>query len=295
VIGAGGIFLIVYSWGVKAAGANSLEARLRLYEKPLTLDEIELQASFAERVVNPLVELVRSYLSERTPENARLAMQQQLILAGRPNNLSPGDFQALRYATTVIMFVFGLVIGALLKNPLFLILLAGGGALAGFYLPVLWLRQKIDGRRKSIAGAIPDALDLLTIAVEAGLGFDAAITRVTEKFQNALTDEFIQAQKEIRLGRSRVEAMDDMGRRSGVEELHNFVQAIIQSEQLGVGIAKVLRVQADEIRRKRRQRAQEKGAQATLKMMLPMIGCIFPTIWIVLLGPSVLILMKMSH
>ncbi len=89
--------------------------------------------------------------------------------------------------------------------------------------------------------------------------------------------------------------MDDMGRRSGVEELHNFVQAIIQSEQLGVGIAKVLRVQADEIRRKRRQRAQEKGAQATLKMMLPMIGCIFPTIWIVLLGPSVLIIMKISH
>jgi tight adherence protein C len=239
--------------------------------------------------------MLRSYLSDRTPENARLAMQQQLILAGRPGNLSPGDFQGLRYAMTVVFFVFGLVIGALLKNPLFLVLLAAGGAVAGFYLPVLWIRQKIDRRRKSISVAIPDALDLLTIAVEAGLGFDAAITRVTEKFQNALTDEFNQAMKEIRLGRSRVEAMDDMGRRSGVEELHNFVQAIIQSEQLGVGIAKVLRVQADEMRRKRRQRAQEKGAQATLKMMLPMIGCIFPTIWIVLLGPSVLILMNINR
>jgi tight adherence protein C len=295
LIGSVGLFLIIYSWGVKAASANSLEARLRVYDKPLTLDEMELQASFSERVLTPIVDMLRSYLSDRTPENARLAMQQQLILAGRPGNLSPGDFQGLRYAMTVVFFVFGLVIGALLKNPLFLVLLAAGGAVAGFYLPVLWIRQKIDRRRKSISVAIPDALDLLTIAVEAGLGFDAAITRVTEKFQNALTDEFNQAMKEIRLGRSRVEAMDDMGRRSGVEELHNFVQAIIQSEQLGVGIAKVLRVQADEMRRKRRQRAQEKGAQATLKMMLPMIGCIFPTIWIVLLGPSVLILMNINR
>jgi tight adherence protein C len=295
LIGSAGLFLIIYSWGVKAASANSLEARLRVYEKPLTLDEMELQASFSERVLTPIVEVLRSYLSDRTPENARLAVQQQLILAGRPGNLSPGDFQGLRYAMTVVFFVFGLVIGALLKNPLFLVLLAAGGAVAGFYFPVLWIRQKIDRRRKAISVAIPDALDLLTIAVEAGLGFDAAITRVTEKFQNALTDEFNQAMKEIRLGRSRVEAMDDMGRRSGVEELHNFVQAIIQSEQLGVGIAKVLRVQADEMRRKRRQRAQEKGAQATLKMMLPMIGCIFPTIWIVLLGPSVLILMNINR
>jgi tight adherence protein C len=295
LIGSAGLFLIIYSWGVKAASANSLEARLRVYEKPLTLDEMELQASFSERVLTPIVEMLRSYLSDRTPENARLAVQQQLILAGRPGNLSPGDFQGLRYAMTVVFFVFGLVIGALLKNPLFLVLLAAGGAVAGFYFPVLWIRQKIDRRRKAISVAIPDALDLLTIAVEAGLGFDAAITRVTEKFQNALTDEFNQAMKEIRLGRSRVEAMDDMGRRSGVEELHNFVQAIIQSEQLGVGIAKVLRVQADEMRRKRRQRAQEKGAQATLKMMLPMIGCIFPTIWIVLLGPSVLILMNINR
>jgi tight adherence protein C len=290
-----GLFLIVYSLGVKAASSNSLEARLRVYEKPLTLDEIELQGSFIERVVTPLVTRLRSFLTDRTPENARLAMQERLTLAGRPGNLSPGDFQALRYATTVVLFVLGVLLGALLRNPIFLVLLAAGGALGGFYLPVLWIRQKIDRRRKDISRAMPDALDLLTIAVEAGLGFDSAITRVTDKFHNALTEEFSQVQQEIRLGRSRIEAMDDLGRRSGVEELHNFVQAIIQSEQLGVGIAKVLRVQADEMRRKRRQRAQEKGAQATLKMMLPMIGCIFPTIWIVLLGPSILILMNVSR
>ena len=118
------------------------------------------------------------------------------------------------------------------------------------------------------------------------------MSRVTDKFKNALSDEFSQVLQETRLGRPRLEALDDMGRRTGVEDLHNFVQAVIQSEQMGVGVAKILRLQSDEMRRKRRQRAQEKAAQASLKMMLPMVGCIFPTIWIVLIGPAILIVMK---
>src|ERR671937_127072 len=138
--------------------------------------------------------------------------------------------------------------------------------------------------------ALPNALDLLTISVEAGLGFDAAIGRLVEKFHNALTDEFAQVLNEIRLGRPRLEALDDMGRRSGVEELHTFIQALIQSEQLGVGIAKVLRIQSEEMRRRRRQRAEEQAAQAPLKMLFPMIGCIFPTLFIVLMGPAVIII-----
>src|SRR6266566_782370 len=123
-----------------------------------------------------------------------------------------------------------------------------------------------------------------------GLGFDAAIGRLTEKFKNALSDEFAQVLNEIRLGRPRLEALDDMGRRSGVEELHTFIQALIQSEQLGVGIAKVLRIQSEEMRRRRRQRAEEQAAQAPLKMLFPMIGCIFPTLFIVLMGPAVIII-----
>ncbi len=134
-------------------------------------------------------------------------------------------------------------------------------------------------------------MDLLVIAVDAGLGFDAALARVVEKYKNALSDEFGKVLREVSLGRPRLEAMDEMGRSSGVEDLHNFIQAIIQSEQFGTGIGKILRIQADEMRRKRRQRAQELAAQATLKMLLPMVGCIFPTLWIVLLGPAALILL----
>ena len=124
------------------------------------------------------------------------------------------------------------------------------------------------------------------------LGFDAALARVTDKYKNALSELLAKALREVSLGRPRLEALDEMGRSSGVEDLHNFIQAVIQSEQFGTGIGKILRIQADEMRRRRRQRAQERGAQATLKMMLPMVGCIFPTLWIVLLGPAVLILMR---
>jgi tight adherence protein C len=166
----------------------------------------------------------------------------------------------------------------------------GIGFVLGRFLPDVWLNNKIKGRQKELRLALPNALDLLTISVEAGLGFDAAIGRLTEKFKNALSDEFAQVLNEIRLGRPRLEALDEMGRRSGVEELHTFIQALIQSEQLGVGIAKVLRIQSEEMRRRRRQRAEEQAAQAPLKMLFPMIGCIFPTLFIVLMGPAVIII-----
>jgi tight adherence protein C len=190
------------------------------------------------------------------------------------------------------MAVVGILIGLLLANPVYLVISLAFGTLLGYYLPVIWLKQKVDGRRSDIQKALPDAMDLMVIAVDAGLSFDSALMRVTDKQKNALTFEFAKMLKEVAFGRPRMEAMDELGRSSGVEDLHNFIQAVIQSEQFGTGIGRILRLQADEMRRKRRQRAQEKAAQATLKMLLPMVGCIFPTLWIVLLGPAILVLMK---
>jgi tight adherence protein C len=157
------------------------------------------------------------------------------------------------------------------------------------------ISRRIKKRQKQILLALPSALDLLTISVEAGLAFDAALARVTEKYKNVLSAEFNQVLNEVRLGRPRLEALDDMGRRNKVEELNNFLQAIIQSEQLGVGIANVLRIQSEEIRRRRRQRAEEAGQKAPIKMLIPMIGCIFPTLFIVLLGPAVIQVGKTFH
>jgi tight adherence protein C len=189
------------------------------------------------------------------------------------------------------MAAVGLLLGLVLGSPLYAVLALAVGTVVGYFLPTLWLRQKVNERRREIQKGLPDAMDLLVIAVDAGLGFDAALARVVEKYKNALSDEFAKVLREVSLGRPRLEAMDEMGRSSGVEDLHNFIQAIIQSEQFGTGIGKILRIQADEMRRKRRQRAQELAAQATLKMLLPMVGCIFPTLWIVLLGPAALILL----
>ena len=274
--------------------AQMVQQRLQVYggEKPLTLEEVELQRPFSERFLRPAIERLGTMLSRSTPQKARQDLMNRLDLAGRPGNLTPEDFGAVRLVAAAVMAALGLLLGLLLANPLYLAISLAFGAILGYYLPVLWLKQKVDARRAEIQRGLPDAMDLLVIAVDAGLGFDAALARVTDKYKNALSDEFAKVLREVSLGRPRLEAMDEMGRSSGVEDLHNFIQAIIQSEQFGTGIGKILRIQADEMRRKRRQRAQEKAAQATLKMMLPMVGCIFPTLWIVLLGPAALILLK---
>jgi tight adherence protein C len=274
--------------------AVNVQQRLAAYggEKPLTIEEIELQRPFSERVLRPAIERLGSMLSRSTPQKARQDLLNRLELAGRPANLTPEDFMAVRLVAAAIFAALGLLLGLLLGSPIYLVISLAVGAILGYYAPVIWLRQKVDARKAEIQKALPDALDLLVICVDAGLGFDAALARVTDKYKNALSELLAKALREVSLGRPRLEALDEMGRNSGVEDLHNFIQAVIQSEQFGTGIGKILRIQADEMRRKRRQRAQERGAQATLKMMLPMVGCIFPTLWIVLLGPAVLILMR---
>jgi tight adherence protein C len=276
-----------------ASTADLVAQRLQVYggDKPLTLEEVELQKPFSERLLRPMIERIGAMLSRSTPQEARKKLLAELELAGRPGNLTPEDFGAIRIVAAAVTAAVGLLIGLLLQNVLYAVIALAVGAALGYYFPTLWLNQKVEGRRKEIQKGLPDAMDLLVIAVDAGLGFDAAMARVTDKYKNALSEQFAKALREVSLGRPRLEALDEMGRTSGVDDLHNFIQAVIQSEQFGTGIGKILRIQADEMRRKRRQRAQELGAQATLKMMLPMVGCIFPTLWIILLGPAALILL----
>jgi tight adherence protein C len=135
-------------------------------------------------------------------------------------------------------------------------------------------------------------MDLMSVCVESGLTFEGAMSKVSERYHNRLGVEFAQVLSEIRLGRQRREAMANLGSRTAVDEVNSFAQAVIQSDALGTGIARVLRIQSEELRRKRRQRAQEQGAKASLKMLFPMVLFIFPALWIVLLGPAVLLLLK---
>jgi tight adherence protein C len=291
IVAFGGVLIFFQAVTAKPR-ADLIAERLSQYrDHNLTLDEIELSLPFSERFIKPALERLGALLTSRMAKNRQLVVQNKLNLAGRPYGLSVNAFEVLKVIALLVLGTFTLwftlVLG--IRLPVQAAVVVMGGAL-GRYLPEVWLNNKMKGRQKELRLALPNALDLLTISVEAGLGFDAAIGRLIEKFHNALSDEFAQVLNEIRLGRPRLEALDDMGRRSGVEELHTFIQALIQSEQLGVGIAKVLRIQSEEMRRRRRQRAEEQAAQAPLKMLFPMIGCIFPTLFIVLMGPAVIII-----
>ncbi|TME45189.1 MAG: type II secretion system F family protein [Chloroflexi bacterium] len=287
-----GVFIVVQAVTAKPRQDLIAERLAQYRDHNLTLDEIELSLPFSERFIKPALERIGSLLTSRMAKNRQVVLQNKLNLAGRPYGLSVNGFEVFKVIAGIVVALIAFWFGGLVFSKTFFLQLGatGVGFLLGRYLPDVWINNKIKARQKELRLALPNALDLLTISVEAGLGFDAAIGRLVEKFHNALSDEFAQVLNEIRLGRPRLEALDDMGRRSGVEELHTFIQALIQSEQLGVGIAKVLRIQSEEMRRRRRQRAEEQAAQAPLKMLFPMIGCIFPTLFIVLMGPAVIII-----
>jgi tight adherence protein C len=232
-----------------------------------------------------------------TPQKQLEQTRKLLEMAGSTND--PTTFFATRILLTVVFFFFGafMILGPpkMFKLDTFKAILAtfGSGAL-GFYLPVLSLRSRISRRQTSVIKALPDALDLLVICVEAGLGFDMAMGKVYEKWDNELALAFGRVLREIQLGKLRREALKDMSERLDVPDVSAFTAAIIQADQLGVSMASILRVQAEQMRVKRRQRAQEKAQQAPVKMMIPMVLLIFPSIWIVLLGPAVLKVMAIS-
>ncbi len=212
-------------------------------------------------------------------------------MAGNPMSIDPAFFLATRF---VLALVFGGLVFAVYlitgRNWLQGLGLSGLFVVIGFFFPDLWLSSRIQRRQKAVFRAMPDALDLLTICVEAGLGFDAAMSKVHEKWENDLALEFGRVIQEIRLGKLRREALRDMADRLGVSEMTSFVAAVIQSEQLGVSMAKVLRIQSDQMRTRRRQMAEEEAHRAPIKMVFPIALLIFPSLLIVLLGPAAMIL-----
>ncbi len=273
---------------VRHGNVDLLDARLAVYEAqaPLkrSLDEIDLARPLTDRIIRPVLERLGSRVARLQPADQVQRVQELIGQAGRPLGLTPSTYLAMQATGAAIGA--GVFAGLAYGLGYLPILGAIFGIVLGYMAPQYWLKRRATKRRKEMLLALPNALDLLCITVEAGLGFDAAMARVVEKFDNPLTQEFAQVLNEIRLGRPRGEALLDLGKRSGVDELNAFVQALVQSEQLGVGIARVLRIQSEDIRRRRRQRAEERAQQASLKMLFPMVGCIFPTLFLVLLGPA---------
>ena len=296
--------LVVLAIVLVLVGMNAPDAKDPIHERlaefgvrdePLTLEEIELSQGFYQRVILPFFNRIGQVSQRFTPQATLESTRRKLEMAGNPMQMDPAFFLTLRFVFAVLFAGVIVLVYITGRRPwlqglgfsaLFLVI--------GFMFPDLWITGRIKSRQRSVFRAMPDALDLLTICVEAGLGFDAAMSKVHEKWDNDLALEFGRVIQEIRLGKLRRDALRDMAERLGVPEMTSFVAAVIQSEQLGVSMAKVLRIQSDQMRVRRRQMAEEEAHRAPIKMVFPIALLIFPSLLIVLLGPAGMILMSSS-
>jgi tight adherence protein C len=287
--------VVYYGIRLSRAGSDDIDPVMsRLAEatqrgENVSLEDVELQQPFAERVIIPIIKKVGEISARFTPQKLLQETTLKLELAGNPGRIEAATFLATRF---VIAAFFGgglLLVAVFSQNDWstgrkFLLVIVF--TVIGFFFPQLWLQGRINSRQSEVRKAMPDALDLLTICVEAGLGFDAAMSKVAEKWENELSVMFGRCIREVQLGKTQREALRDMADRIGLPELTSFVAAVIQSQILGVSLAKVLRIQSDQMRVKRRQYAEELAHQAPVKMIIPMTFLTFPTIMLILMIPA---------
>jgi tight adherence protein C len=256
------------------------------------LEELELQQPFIERTIRPLAGRLSGTVARITSASFADRTQKRLALAGNPGDLRVADWLGIKaiaaFVFAALFFVLAaFVLGAGVSGG---VIMGAIGLVFGYIAPEFWLGGRVRKRQKAILMMVPDSLDLLTISVRAGLGFDAALGKVVEKLKGPLTDEFRRALAEVRVGKARRDALRDIVPRTEVSALTNFIGAIIQAEQLGVSISKVLQVQSEQLRIERRQRAEEMAAKAPIKMLFPLVGCIFPSLFIIILGPAIILI-----
>lgn len=285
--------LVVIGACLPLLARDPVQARLAQFaDRPRSLEELELETPFSERVLRPLAQLLAGYVFKarrnqdvRQRERQAATVQTRLNLAGNPHRWSPTDFVGVKALMALgLGGTFFLLLSAG-GQPLLALVVGGALGALGFVLPDFYLGSLTGARQKEILKSLPDSLDLLCICVEAGLGFDSAMVRLVQKSNTALAREFGRVLAELRVGRPRREALKDVISRTEVPDLANFISAVIQADQLGVSVTQVLAVQSDQMRVLRRQRAEEQANQAPLLMLFPMLVFIFPALCIVILGP----------
>jgi tight adherence protein C len=296
-VGATAVFLAVFAiaYSVQSIVAERRQAyrtlqALRAVElRPADLRNRELARPARERLVKPFYAAALALTRRYTPAGARDGIRQKLVMAG-----SPFGWDADRVLVAkVACLAGGMVLGLLfLAVAGFAWPLRAAGLVAisllGYWLPNIVLTNAVQRRQNEIRNALPDSIDLLTICVEAGLGFDAALAHVSRNTSGPLADEFYRTLQEVQLGRSRNEAMRNLAARSNVPELRAFMLAMVQADIFGVSVANVLRVQAKDMRMKRRQLAEERAMKVPIKVLFPVLFCIFPALFVVILGPAVM-------
>jgi len=286
----GCLFLLFQAIFAPAAKTVSVSERVKKVHRGAVMrNEEELNRSFFERVLVPMSDAFAKLFGRYTPASITQDSAKLLSAAGLTNYLSGA--QLAGFSWILFLVIPTLIWLVYLASPIsvaykltFIVL----GALIGIRLPSILLRIRATRRKEKIVKALPFAYDLLGISVEAGMGFDGAMAAVADRSRGPLTEEFSRTLTEIRLGKPRNQALIDLGNRTGVDDLRSFVSAVSFISDLGGSLTDVLRVQADAMRVKRRQRAEEKAMKAPVKMMIPLVFFIFPALFVVILGPAVI-------
>ncbi len=280
--------------GMFAADSVQVISRSRIMKAIGQADKSQGESrSFKQRVIIPLLHKVTAFLGNSTSKEKLTLIEQRLSAAGLAGQWNSKEWKALQYGLAIVSG--GCLFGVLsLISPAFMqnFGLALVGMMIGFIFPDAWLKGKGKQRQTEIQNTLPDVLDLLTVSVEAGLGFDSALLTVSEKRKGVLGQEFLKVLQEIKMGRPRRDALRDMSKRLEVEDLSSLIASLIQADQLGISIGGVLRNQSVQIRQRRRMRTEEKAQKAPVKMMIPMVMFIFPAIFIIILGPAAIKIMQ---
>ncbi len=255
--------------------------------------EIETRRSLNDRLVGPLSDQVAAVVVRFLPRTDPAQIQSRLLAAGLGRSMTPQMYLAIKGAVVGFSMLLGLL--ALIAGtvaPLFCILLAVGGAALGIIGPDFYINSRIRARGVTMQAELPNVLDLLCVSVEAGLGFDSALVKLSERMQGPLVDEFSLVLHEMRIGESRAAALRNLSERVDVPEVSQFCRALIQADQLGIALSRILRVQSHDMRIKRQLTAEEKAMKAPVKMLFPTVIFIFPAMFVVALGPAMLDLLK---
>jgi len=293
----GAYLLTVGMIASRAADAATL-ARERLARQEVGLGQsavaLELEKPFVQRLTAPLRRWLQRQMTRMTPEAQAAHFRRQLDFVGNPLNLDPAGLQTLRIAAAAAFGAIGTAIGMFIGTPFAIGLALVIGVGLGFYVPVFWLEQLVRERRAQLEASLPNALDVVAISMEAGLGLDRALEQLVRHQDDSLTLLVARALREIQLGRPRAEALEEMAVSTGVDDFASLVRGILYAERTGVPVARTIAAHAAQMRVKRRLKIRTEAARASLKILLPTVGCVFPTLWLVLLGPALLVVLTMS-
>jgi len=299
-IAALGVFLVATGLRSSQATDAATLLRERLIRQELGLGQsaiaLELERPLLERLWAPVRRGISRQVNRLTPATQAANFQRELDFIGNPFGLDPAGVQTLRVAAAAGLGAVGTALGIVLGSALLTTVLLVGGLIVGFYLPILWLRQLVADRRSELETVLPNALDVVAISMEAGLGLDRALEQLVRHQEGPLTLLVARALREIDLGRPRAEALNEMAEATGVEDFAALIRSILHAERTGVPIARTIAAHSAQMRVKRRLKIRADAARASLKILLPTVGCVFPTLWLILLGPALLVVVtSFSH